>query len=592
GGGRSLGQLDRYVEPRHVGGSLVGEATFQVPGDLPLGWHRVVARSGETSSAAPLVVTPPYVGVPEDLAGQVWGFMTQLYSVRSRSSWGHGDLADLAELCRWSAEQLGAGYLLVNPLHATSPTPPLEASPYLPATRRFVSPLYLRVEDVPEFADLSGAARADIGRSAAQARSVDQADSRLDRDAVWEAKRAALALVHGVPRSPGRQAAYERFVQVEGDGLTDFATWCALAEEHGPVWDDWPVALRAPHGRAVAEARERLAERVDFYRWLQWVADEQLGAAQRTARSAGMPLGVVHDLAVGVHRHGADTWALQDVMARGVTVGAPPDAFNQQGQDWSQPPWRPDRLAEAGYGPYRDMLRTILRHAGGIRVDHVIGLFRLWWVPEGASPAAGTYVRFDHEALVGILALEAWRAGAVVVGEDLGTVEPWVRDYLAQRGILGTSILWWERDAQGRPLPPERWRELCLATVTTHDLPPTAGYLRAEHVRIRDELGLLTRPVEEERRVDAEARAEWLSVLVSRGLLDAGADIESDEQAMVEALHRALAATPSRLLGVALTDAVGDRRAMNQPGTDDEWPNWRFPLADGSGTPVLLEDLV
>ncbi|MGH8971212.1 MAG: 4-alpha-glucanotransferase, partial [Actinomycetes bacterium] len=148
GGGRPLGQLDRYVEPRHVGGSLVGEATFQVPGDLPLGWHRVVARSGETSSAAPLVVTPPYVGVPEDLAGQVWGFMTQLYSVRSRSSWGHGDLADLAELCRWSAEQLGAGYLLVNPLHATSPTPPLEASPYLPATRRFVSPLYLRVEDV------------------------------------------------------------------------------------------------------------------------------------------------------------------------------------------------------------------------------------------------------------------------------------------------------------------------------------------------------------------------------------------------------------------------------------------------------------
>jgi 4-alpha-glucanotransferase len=592
GGRRPLAQLDRWVEPRHVGGSLVGEATFQLPGDLPLGWHRVVARSGETSSSAALVVTPPYVGVPEDLAGQVWGFMTQLYSVRSRRSWGHGDLGDLAELCRWSAEQLGAGFVLVNPLHATSPTPPLEASPYLPATRRFVSPLYLRVEDVPEFADLTSAVRADIGRSALQARSVDHADIRLDRDAVWEAKRAALTLVHAVRRSPERQAAYERFVQVEGGGLTDFATWCALAEVHGPVWADWPVALRVPHGPAVTEARERLADRVDFYRWLQWVADEQLGAAQRTALSGGMSLGVVHDLAVGVHRHGADTWALQDVMARGVTVGAPPDAFNQQGQDWSQPPWRPDRLAEAGYGPYRDMLRTILRHAGGIRVDHVIGLFRLWWVPEGASPAAGTYVRFDHEALVGILALEAWRAGAVVVGEDLGTVEPWVRDYLAQRGILGTSILWWERDAEGRPLPPERWRELCLATVTTHDLPPTAGYLRAEHVRIRDELGLLTRPVEEERRVDAEARAEWLSVLVSRGLLDADADIESDEQAMVEALYRALAATPGRLLGVALTDAVGDRRPMNQPGTDDEWPNWRFPLADGSGAPVLLEDLV
>jgi 4-alpha-glucanotransferase len=198
-------------------------------------------------------------------------------------------------------------------------------------------------------------------------------------------------------------------------------------------------------------------------------------------------------------------------------------------------------------------------------------------------------VHYDHEALVGILALEAWRAGAVVVGEDLGTVEPWARDYLADRGLLGTSILWFERDEQGEPRPPEVWRRLCLATVTTHDLPPSAGYLAGEHIRIRESLGLLTRSVSEERAVDEADRSSWLRLLVERGWLPAGA--EHDVDAVVLALHRALAATPSRLLGVALTDVVGDVRAMNQPGTDDEYPNWRYPLAAGDGSPVLLEDV-
>lgn len=591
-GGRRgpLTQVDRYVEPRTVDGRLVGEATFQLPPDLPLGWHELHARSGRTESRGTLVVTPAYLGLPSSMDGRgaLWGFMTQLYSVRSRRSWGHGDLDDLAELACWSAEDLGAGFVLVNPLHAPEPTPPIEPSPYLPVTRRFFSPLYLRVEDVPECAYLTSASRAEVERLALLQRAVNAADTRLERDAVWEAKRSALTLVHAVPRAPGRQAAYEHFLQEEGAGLVDFATWCALAEVHGTVWSEWPEELRDPQSVAVQRARERLGERVDFYCWLQWVVDEQLAAAQRRAVEAGMPLGIIHDLAVGVHPDGADTWALQRVMASGVSVGAPPDPFNQQGQDWSQPPWRPDRLAEASYVPYRDMLRMILRHAGGIRVDHVIGLFRLWWVPDGSPPSEGTYVRFDHEALVGILALEAWRAGALVVGEDLGVVEPWVRDYLAERGILGTSILWFERDGEGRPLPPERWRELCLAAVTTHDLPPTAGYLAGEHVRIRDELGLLTRPVEEERRVDEEDRRAWLDLLVERALLQPGAD----EQQTVEALHRALSSTPSRLLGVALTDAVGDRRAMNQPGTHQEYPNWRMPLADGSGQPVLLEELV
>lgn len=596
GGGpaRELEHVDRYIEPREIGGRTVGEATVVLPADLPLGWHAIEARvAGGEPTVAALVVTPAYLGLPQTVAqsAHTWGFMTQLYSVRSQRSWAHGDLVDLGELARWSAADLGAGFVLVNPLHAPAPTYPIEPSPYLPVTRRFASPLYIRVEEVPEFPYLTGAARAEIERLGLEQRALNAADVLLDRDSVWEAKRSALTMVHAVSRSPGRQADYEDYLSREGRGLGDFATWCALAEVHGPVWSEWPEQLQDPTSDAVEKVAAELADRVDFYRWLQWVVDEQLAAAQRRARDAGMPLGIVHDLAVGVHADGADTWALQDVMGRGVSVGVPPDAFNQHGQDWSQPPWRPDRLAEVGYTPYRDMLRTVLRHSGGVRVDHVPGLFRLWWVPEGKSPADGTYVRFDHEALVGILALEAQRAGALVVGEDLGTVEPWMRDYLTERGLLGTSILWFERDyAAGVALPPEHWRELSLASVTTHDLPPTAGYLAGEHVRIRDELGLLTRPMEEELRVDAEERAQWLDLLVSRGWL--AVDAQADEEAVILALHRALAATPCRLLGVALTDAVGDRRAINQPGTRDEYPNWRVPLADGTGRPVLLEELV
>jgi 4-alpha-glucanotransferase len=586
---RELAGVTRYVEPRAVDGKLVAAATFTLPADLPLGWHELLADADGGSSRCPVVVTPAFLGLPAQVPGSraIWGFMTQLYSVRSRASWGHGDLADLAELARWSGSQLGAGFVLVNPLHSPAPVPPIEPSPYLPVTRRFVSPLYLRVEQVEEFGQLTADQRAGVAELAAPLQRPGDAETLLDRDAVWAAKRSALQLVAKVPRSAAREREYQAFLLREGDGLRDFATWCALAEVHGPAWSEWPDELRNPESPAVQTARKELADAVDFHSWLQWLADEQLALAQHTSVQAGMPLGVVHDLAVGVHPDGADTWALQDVMARGVTVGAPPDAFNQQGQDWSQPPWRPDRLAAAGYAPYRDMLRTILRHAGGIRVDHMLGLFRLWWVPKGVSAAQGTYVRYDHEALVGILALEAARAGAVVVGEDLGVFEPWVRDYLAERGVLGTSILWFERTSDGRPLPPERWRELCLAAVTTHDLPPTAGYLAGEHVRLRDRLGLLTRDSKEEARVDARERRRWLNLLIDRGWLKRGAD----EQAVVEALHRVLAATPSRLLGVALTDAVGDRRAINQPGTNREYPNWRVPLADGSGRPVLLEDL-
>jgi 4-alpha-glucanotransferase len=244
------------------------------------------------------------------------------------------------------------------------------------------------------------------------------------------------------------------------------------------------------------------------------------------------------------------------------------------------------------YRPLRDVLSTVLRHSGGIRIDHIIGLFRLWWIPAGMPPGAGTYVRYDHEAMIGVLALEAHRAHAVVVGEDLGTVEPWVRDYLRERGILGTSILWFEFEwhAGGAPLRPEWWREYALASVTTHDLPPSAGYLAGDHVRLRDSLGLLTRSLAEELAAYEAERQAWLANLTSRQALRP--EHVADSEAVVLALHRYLTWTPSRLLCVALTDAVGDRRGQNQPGTIDEYPNWRLPLAGPDGRPMLLEDVM
>ncbi|MGZ4436805.1 MAG: 4-alpha-glucanotransferase [Nocardioidaceae bacterium] len=588
GGTLAPAQADLWVEPREVDGRLVGEATFVLPADLPLGYHRLRARSGDVEASCPVIVTPAWLGLPPRLRDTTsWGFATQVYSVRSRASWGVGDLADLTDLAVWSAG-LGADYLLVNPLHAAEPVAPLEPSPYLPSSRMFFNPLYLRIERVPEYADLAPAARSAVEELAAGVhRALDGADV-VDRDTAWTAKRAALQLLHAVPLSAGRALDLAGFRRRHGKALRDFATWRALAREHGTDYRGWPADLQDIDSPAVAEQADRHRDEVDFETWLQWLLDEQLGHAQGKAVDAGMALGTMHDLAVGVDPGGADAWRLRTTYAAGIEVGAPPDPFNQVGQNWSQPPWRPDRLEELGYAPFRDVIAAVLRHAGGVRVDHVIGLFRLWWVPEGHPPSEGTYVRYDHEALVGVLALEAARAGAVVVGEDLGVVEPSARDFLRSRGILGTSILWFERDEQGRPLAAERWRELCMASVTTHDLPPSAGYLDGEHVRLRDRLGLLERPLEEEVAADDAERESWLAELRGRGLLADGAGTEET----VAALHAYLTLTPARLRCVALTDAVGDHRVQNQPGTVDEYPNWRVPLSGPDGRPLLLEDVL
>lgn len=588
-----LEQMDWYVEPVALGDRFVGEASFAVPPDLPLGWHSATASTVDEVETMPLVMTPERLHAAAVTGERQWGFMTQLYATRSKSSWGLGDLADCEALAVWSGNELGAGFLLVNPLHAASPRAPMTPSPYLPVTRRFTNPIYLHVENIDEFTELAPPVRERLVQLAQTMQRRNGTDEFLDRDAVWAAKRVALESIFSLGLSRERFAEFAEYRVLEGQGLWDFATWCAISDTFGGEADNWPSGFERPGTEEVAEFCASHGELIDFHCWLQWQMDQQLARTQLAAKSAGMAVGLLQDLAVGVHPEGADAWSLQEVLARGVSVGAPPDMYNQVGQDWSQPPWHPAALAEAAFAPYRDMLRTVLRHAGGLRIDHVLGLFRLWLVPAGMPPNAGTFVKLDHDAMLGILCLEAQRAGALVVGEDLGTVEDWVQEVLADRGIVGTSILWFEANSSGNAKPPREWRHEVLASVSVHDLPPTAGFLRDEHVRIRADLGLLTRPVEDERAASARERESWAKLLIDDGFMPPDVDLTSDAgmEEFVIGLHRSVAASPARLIGVSLPDVFGDRRAQNQPGTDQEYPNWRVPMTDSTGSVVVLEDL-
>ena len=333
----------------------------------------------------------------------------------------------------------------------------------------------------------------------------------------------------------------------------------------------------------------RLRSRARFHAWLQWIADEQRAAAQAAARAAGMRIGVIADLAVGAHPGGADAWAYADVLVPQVSVGAPPDEFNQRGQDWGQPPWHPGRLAAAGYGPLAGLMRAAFGHTGGLRADHVMGLFRLWWVPAGMTPDQGAYVRYPHEAMVGVLTGEAagparWRSGRTLARSRTGSATTWPPRACSARPCCGSSAA---RD--GLPLPPGRWRHRCLATVGTHDVPPVAAFVTGEQVTLRAGLGLLTREPAAEQAAAAASLRAWQDALAREGLAVAAA--RPDPAEFTVALYRYLARTPAALLGVSLADAVGERRPQNLPGTTTQYPNWCVPLADGDGRPVLLEDL-
>jgi 4-alpha-glucanotransferase len=548
----------------------------------PAGRDAAAAAGGSGRAAAPR---------PRRPSRRAWGFTVQLYSVRSRGSWGHGDLRDLADLAAWSARDLGAGFMLINPLHAAEPLPPISPSPYLPMTRRYISPLYLRIEDIPEYQRLDAGQRERIGKLAVPLRAAGATADLIDRDAVWAAKREALEIIHQVPLSDRRREEYQRFRGREGRELEAWTSWCVRAERHGPDWRSWPAADRDPRAVASAPAPGRPgADAADFHAWLQWHADEQLAAAQRAALAAGMDTGIITDLAVGAHPGGADAWAHQGLLVGGLSVGAPPDEFNQRGQDWSQPPWHPGRLDAVGYRPLADLFAAALRRAGGLRIDHVMGLMRLWCVPQGMPPDHGAYLCYDYRAAVAALAGQAARAGALAIGEDLGTVDPWIRRYLAASGIMGTDMLWFAREPDGAPLAPGHWRRDSMATVGTHDMPPVAAFRTGDQVSVRARLGLLNRSEDSEREDAALMLSRWGDALAGQGLVPAGPLPPGPDEFTV-ALYAYLARTDAVLVGVSLADAVGDRRAQNVPGTSDEYPNWRIPLCAADGRAVLLEDL-
>jgi 4-alpha-glucanotransferase len=514
-----------------------------LPPDAPLGYHRLVGSDG---SERDLILTPGACHLPEGL--REWGWAVQLYSARSTRSWGIGDLGDLAELARW-ARGTGAGVLMINPLHAPQPGPQ-QPSPYFPSSRRWRNPLYVRVEDVPGASEQLD----DLEDLASQGRKLNAGD-RIDRDEIYRLKMEALERLW---RTRADDSDFHAFRDRHGDSLTDFATYMTLVEHHGGGPPGWPAKHRDPSRPAVKKFRVENEERVLFHEWVQWLLERQLVAAAADA-------GLVHDLAIGVDPEGADAWLWNDVIANGVTVGAPPDLFNSHGQNWGLPPFDPWRLRSDSYRPYIETLRANLVGAAGIRIDHVLGLFRLFWIPEGAGPADGTYVRYPYDDLLDILALESHRAQAFVVGEDLGTVEDVVPEQMAARKMLSYRLLWFDER-------PEEYPELSLAAITNHDLPTVAGMWTGVDLQEQRDLGL--DPNEE---AEAGVRARFRKATKLR---DGAPPADAIKKA-----HSLLARSSSAVVVATLEDALEVTRRPNQPGTTDERPNWSMPL------PVPIDEL-
>jgi len=521
-----------------------------LPPDLPLGYHALVGL--DDGSRTTVVVSPGRCPLPTDVP--TWGWAVQLYATRSSASWGIGDLADLRRLAGWSAAELGAGLVLVNPLHAALPGFPQATSPYFPSSRRFRNPLYLRVEDVPGAAATLGG---HLEALAAAGRDLNR-ERLIDRDSVWRLKLDALERVWDA--FPG-DAAFDRWLAAEGAPLDRYATFCALVEVHGRDWGAWPEHFRHPDQSAVAAFGRDHQHRVRFHQWLQWLLDLQL----EDASTAGVP--VMHDLAVGVDPGGADAWLWQDVFALDMAVGAPPDEFNTRGQDWGLPPFDPWRLRAAAYGPFVETIRASLRHAGGLRLDHVMGLFRLFWIPRGELPTVGAYVRYPARELLDIVALECHRAGAYVVGEDLGTVEDEVREEMAARDILSYRLLWFE------DRPPADYPHRALAAVTTHDLPTVAGLWTGSDL-------------DDQRRLGMEPNVESTEAMCRRLRAITGVAADAEPDTAVAGMYTALGSAPCMLLAAALDDTMAVAERPNMPGTTDSWPNWSMAL------PVPLEELM
>ncbi|WP_421777555.1 4-alpha-glucanotransferase [Gardnerella sp. KA00603] len=590
-----------------------GDLYTELPDDLPMGYHtlhaQVLGNHGDITSHADvtLIAAPARIPLPQSVKEHHrWGFMTQMYSVRSKDSWGIGDYGDLRRLLKDAGEIGKADFMLINPIHACAPVTPLEPSPYLPESRRFLNITYIRPQDIPEYAELNGEDLAKVEQLHESIAPQNNNPNPMDINAAWDAKLPALRIIFKQPRSAEREREFTEFKHRSGEDLDAFATWCVAFEVWGAPWGENLWFDTTGKGTSQIERLKREhADLFEFHRWLQWIADEQVAAAHAEAKSAGMAIGLMQDMAVGVHGYGADVWWSPERFANGVSVGAPPDFYNQQGQDWGQPPFDPNYLDETGYIAYRDMVHNVFLHAGAARIDHVLGLFRLWWIPQGQSARNGAYVYYNVDAMIAVLTVEATRAGGVVIGEDLGTVPQYVSKVLASHGVLGTVVEWFTHDDEAEAATkkagkkqiifadPSKYREYALASVTTHDMPPTAGYLAFEHVKLREQLHLLTDSVETFLENAQAERDAMMKMLLEGGWIskEAAEDVENHVQEIVEAMHAIMRTSPSLLLQVALVDAVGEHRSQNQPGTSTEYPNWRIPLADAEGRVVHTDEV-
>jgi 4-alpha-glucanotransferase len=517
------------------GGGVRAERAL--PPDLPIGYHELHPVDG--GPATRLIVTPGRCHPP---AGpRSWLLSVQLPACRSPESWGVGDLADLRAIGTWAAGR-GAGMVAVSPLHAPLPAGHIDPSPYFPSSRRWSDPLALRIEDLP------GAEAAPVQDLAARARRLDDGPL-IDRDQAWALKRRALEELWA---AGGADARFARWREEMGAELETYARFCALAEHHGSGWRRWPAAHRHPGAAGVAAFAADRADRVAFWAWVQFLVDRQVRRAEEA-----LPL--LTDLAIGVDPDGADAWALQDLLAGEVHVGAPPDEFNRAGQDWGAPPFVPHALRAAGYAPLRSLWRAALGLGGGVRIDHVMGLFRLFWIPPGGGPADGAYVRYRSDEMLAVLAIESARAAAVVVGEDLGTVEAGVREALAEAGVLSYRLALFEDG------PPEAYPALALAAVTTHDLPTIAGLWSGDDAA-------------DQRAAGIDPDLAGLERLKGRLMALTGLPADAPVEDVIVAAHARLAAAPSVLVGATLEDALAVRRRTNLPGPREERPNWSMAL--------------
>jgi 4-alpha-glucanotransferase len=501
---------------------------------------------------------------------RLWGIAVQLYALRSHRNWGHGDFTDLSQLVALVAAR-GASAIGLNPLHALFPDRAEDASPYSPNSRLFLNPLYIDVEAIPEFPGVQAAGLED--EIAALRESELIAYARVAR-----AKLAALHLAHQRFRalaSAERRAEFETYRAEQGDTLLRFAAFECLRRQHAPKpWPQWPALWRRPDHAALLALRQQHDEQCEFHEFTQWVADRQLAACQETARQCGMPIGLYTDLAVGIDPHGTGAWIQQDVVLADVSVGAPPDDYNLLGQDWGLAPFNPHALPANDFAAMRRMMAATMRHAGAIRVDHVLGFKRVWMIPHGNKAADGAYVRFPFEALLGAISEESNRFKSIVIGEDLGTVPEGFHETLAQWGLWGCRVMLFEREGEGRFRPPEHYPAEVLATFNTHDLPSFRGWLEGHDLRVKRAIGV--DPGESD-----EARAHSQAAL--RAALSQWApSYPPDDIAAVAAF---LGATPSRLVVIALDDVMGVRDQINIPGTVDRHPNWRRKL------PITIEDL-